>query len=126
MEKLFELATRKKLRFPFKGQITVEDLWDLRPENLDSIYKTLNAENKKEQSEESLMTKKKQESDLDIQIEIIRYIFNVKLQEANERMQEKERADQRKRLMAIYAQKENEEIARMSKEDIKKMIDALG
>ena len=115
MEKLFELATRKKLRFPFKGQITVEDLWDLRPENLDSIYKTLNAENKKEQSEESLMTKKKQESDLDIQIEIIRYIFNVKLQEANERMQEKERADQRKRLMAIYAQKENEEIARMSK-----------
>ena len=72
------------------------------------------------------MTKKKQESDLDIQIEIIRYIFNVKLQEANERMQEKERADQRKRLMAIYAQKENEEIARMSKEDIKKMIDALG
>ena len=126
MEKLFELATRKKLRFPFKGQITVEDLWDLRPENLDSIYKTLNAENKKEQSEESLMTKKKQESDLDIQIEIIRYIFNVKLQEANERMQKKERADQRKRLMAIYAQKENEEIARMSKEDIKKMIDALG
>ena len=126
MEKLFELATRKKLRFPFKGQITVEDLWDLRPENLDSIYKTLNAENKKEQSEESLMTKKKQESDLDIQIEIIRYIFNVKLQEAYERMQEKERADQRKRLMAIYAQKENEEIARMSKEDIKKMIDALG
>ena len=126
MEKLFEIATRKKLRFPFKGQITVEDLWDLKPENLDSIYKTLNAENKKEQSEESLMVTKRPESDLDVQIEIVRYIFTVKMQEINDRIQEKERADQKRRLLAIYAQKENEEIAKMSKEDLKKMIDALG
>lgn len=126
MEKLFEIATRKKLRFPFKGQITVEDLWDLKPENLDSIYKTLNAENKKEQSEESLMTVKKPESDLDVQIEIVRYIFTVKMQEYTARAQEKERADQKQKLLAIYAQKESEEIASMSKEDIKKMIDALG
>lgn len=126
MEKLFETAIRKKLRFPYKGQITVEDLWDLKPEALDSIYKTLNAENKKEQSEESLMSSKKQETDLDIQIEIVRYIFNVKMQEINERLKEKDRADQKQKLMAIYAQKENEEIANMSKEDIKKMIDALG
>lgn len=126
MEKMFEIATRKKLRFPFKGQITVEDLWDLRPESLDTIYKTLNAQNKKEQSEESLMVTKKAASDLDIQIEIVRYIFTVKMQETNERAMEKERADQRQKLMAIYAQKENEEIANMSKEDIKKMIDALG
>ena len=125
MEKLFEIATRKKLRFPFKGQITVEDLWDLKPENLDSIYKTLNAENKKEQSEESLMAVKKPESDLDVQIEIVRYIFTVKMQEFTARAQEKERADQKQKLLAIYAQKENEEIASMSKEDIKKMIDAL-
>lgn len=125
MEKLFEIATRKKLRFPYKGQITVEDLWDLKPEALDAIYKTLSAENKKEQSEESLMSSKKQESDLDIQIEIVRYVFGVKMQEINERLREKERADQKQKLMAIYAQKENEEIANMPKEDIKKMIDAL-
>lgn len=125
MEKLFEIATRKKLRFPFKGQITVEDLWDLKPENLDSIYKTLNAENKKEQSEESLMAAKKPESGLDIQIEIVRYIFTIKMHEAAARMQEKERADQKRKLLAIYAQKEDEEISKMSKEDIKKMIDAL-
>ena len=104
----------------------MEDLWDLKPENLDSIYKTLNAENKKEQSEESLMVTKRPESDLDVQIEIVRYIFTVKMQEINDRMQEKEHADQKRRLLAIYAQKENEEIAKMSKEDLKKMIDALG
>ena len=30
---VFEIATRKKYRFPFKGMITVEDLWDLSLQN---------------------------------------------------------------------------------------------
>ena len=42
MEKIFEYATRNKIRFPFKGMISVEDLWELTPTNLDTIYKTLN------------------------------------------------------------------------------------
>ena len=45
--KLFETATRNKMRFPFRGMISVEDLWDLSLTNLDSVFKTLNAEAKK-------------------------------------------------------------------------------
>lgn len=44
--KLFETATRNKMRFPFRGMISVEDLWDLSLTNLDSVFKTLNAEAK--------------------------------------------------------------------------------
>lgn len=42
VENIFEFATRNKVRFSFKGLISVEDLWDLSLTNLDSIYKELN------------------------------------------------------------------------------------
>ena len=45
---MFEIATRNKFRFPFKGVISTEDLWDLSVESLDNVFKTLNSEMKKQ------------------------------------------------------------------------------
>lgn len=65
MEKnLFELATRCKYRFPYRGQITIEDLWDLRLADLDSVFKTLNAEVKKASEESLLKLKTKEDEDV--------------------------------------------------------------
>ena len=49
---MFEIATRQKFRFPYHGSISVEDLWDLTPANLDTVYKALNSQ-KKQTEEES-------------------------------------------------------------------------
>ena len=38
---IFELATREKYRFPYKGMISVEELWDLDIPELDRVYKSL-------------------------------------------------------------------------------------
>lgn len=51
---LFEIAVREKYRFPYKGMISTEDLWDLSVTSLDSIFKTLNKE-RKNADEESLL-----------------------------------------------------------------------
>ena len=66
MSRLFELAVRKKYRFPFRGQISVEDLWDLSITNLDSVFKTLNKE--KKQSEEESLLSVKSEADKELSL----------------------------------------------------------
>ena len=65
MEKnLFEVATRRKYRFPYRGLVAVEDLWDLRTAELDAIFKTLNAEAKKVSEESLLELKTKEDEEL--------------------------------------------------------------
>ena len=81
VENIFEYATRHKVRFPFKGSISVEDLWDLRVEDLDQIFKTLNTKQKQSQEESLLNVKNKEEELMEVQIAIIKYIVVVKLAE---------------------------------------------
>lgn len=126
MEKLFETATRKKYRFPFKGQISVEDLWDLSPKDLDSIFKVLNAEVKKEKEESLLSSRSATDVVLDTKIEIVKHIVAVKLKEATEAKNAKETKEKKQRLMELLADKQDEELRSKSAAELQAMIDALG
>lgn len=75
---MFEIATRNKFRFPFKGVISTEDLWDLSVESLDNVFKTLNSEMKKTKEESLLSTKSKDDEVLELKIEIVKHIVAVK------------------------------------------------
>ena len=82
--KMFEVAVRNKFRFPFKGVISVEDLWDLSVQQLDGIFKTLKSQEKKAQEESLLDTRTPEDEALKTKIDIIRYIVTVKLDEAKQ------------------------------------------
>ena len=123
---IFETATRGKYRFPFRGQITVEDLWDLPVTQLDSIFKTLNAQYKQSKEESLLETKSKEDEVLDTQIAIVKHIVAVKQQEAANRLAEKERHEKKQRIMEIMADKQDEALKGKSLEDLQKMLDELG
>lgn len=126
MEKIFETAIRNKYRFPFKGLISVEDLWDLTVNDLDTIFKTLNSQ-LKQTKEESLLDKKtKQDEELDTKIEIVKYIVKVKQEEENTRLQAKEKREQKQKIMAILARKQDEAIESKSVEELQAMLDNLG
>lgn len=88
-EKMFETAVRNKMRFPYKGQISVEDLWDLDVNALDGVFKTLNSKVKVGQEESLLRTRSKESEELMVQIEIVKYIVSVKLAEAEARKMRK-------------------------------------
>ena len=59
-QNIFEVATRKRFRFNYKGVLTVEDLWTLDVKALDTIFKDLNTQ-AKQVNEESLLNVKTEE-----------------------------------------------------------------
>ena len=125
-EKIFEFATRNKVRFPFKGMISVEDLWDLSLTNLDSIYKTLNKQVKQSEEESLLNTKATVDTELEVQIAIVKHIVSVKLAEKEAAEKASAKKVQKQKIMSIIATKENEALQNSSIDDLKKMLDELG
>ena len=125
MERMFEIATREKIRFPFKGVISVEELWDLDVKSLDAIFKTLSSQLKESKEESLLDVKSKQDCELENKIEIIKYIVSVKLEESSQRALAKEKKEQKQKLLEILSEKENESLMNMSLEEIKKKIAEL-
>lgn len=121
---LFEVATREKYRFPYRGMISVEDLWDLSMEQLDVIYRTLNKA-KKANSEESLIEENAVDQKTANEINIVKYIFNYKKNEAEERRNAAAKALKKRQLLEILAKKQNDSLNEKSEEEIQKMIEEL-
>lgn len=122
---LFEIASREKYRFPYKGLISVEDLWDLTLPQLDGVYKALSKE-VKTQGEDSLMAEAITDKKLSNMIEIVKYIFSVKQQEADARKTAVENKKKRERIAEVLAQKEDEALHNMSTDELKKLMTDLG
>ena len=122
---MFEIATRTKMRFPFKGMVSAEDLWDLSVKDLDSIFKTLNAQVKKSQEESLLATRTKEDETLSIQIEIVKHIVKTKLDEAETAKQSKELKEKKQKIMEIIAAKQDESLHNASVEELQAMLDKL-
>ena len=125
MEKIFEFATRNKVRFPFKGMISVEDLWDLSPANLDSIYKTLNKQVKQAEEESLLSTKTAVDKELEVQIAIVKHIVSVKLAEQEAREKASAVKAQKQKIMGIIASKQDEALQNSSLEELQRMLEEI-
>ena len=122
---LFINATRANHQFPFRGMINVIDLWDLSLTNLDSVFKTLNAEVKKSEEESLLNTKSKEDEEISNKIEIVKYIVSVKLDEKKKREDAKKNAEMRQRLLEIKAKRQDAALENMSDEDLDKALAEL-
>ena len=124
-ENLFEMATRNKFRFSStKGELSVEDLWDLSEKDLDVVYKNLKEQEIKS-SEESLLDDVNVDPKLTAAIGIVKYIFTTK---RNEKIAEKERIDKKlkqKKYIDALSRKQDEAIENMSEAELQAMIDSL-
>lgn len=124
-ENLFEMATRNKMRFPStKGELSVEDLWDLSDKDLDVVYKNLKDQEVKS-SEESLLDDANVDPKLTAAIGIVKYIFTTK---RKEKLEAKELID-KKRNQQLYidalSRRKLKDIDNMSVEELEAKIAEL-
>ena len=122
---IFEAAVRGKYRFPYKGLVSVEDLWDLPLTALDTIFKSLNAVAKESKEESLLADKTKEDTELDDKIQIIRYIVATKQQEIADRKDAAAKKAAKQRLLEIKAAREDKRLESVSDEELDRMIAEL-
>ena len=122
---MFEKATRMKLRFLHRGQISVEDLWDCNPEELNGIYRTLSASKKAEDEGSLFDTSTKENERLKLQMDLVKHVFDTKKTEADARLLASERRRKKQQIMEIIATKQTADLQGKSIEDLQKMMDEL-
>ncbi len=120
---IFEYAAENKLRFPYKGSISIEDLYDLDVEELDMIFKTLNREVKKSNEESLLAKKSDSDTKLNVKIEIIKKIVSKKLAEIEESKNAIMKKHKNEKIMELIAQKQDENLRSLSIDELKKMLE---
>jgi len=124
-QNIFEQASRMKIRFAYRGMITVEDLWDLSVQELDRIFQKLNKALKESKEESLLSPQAKEDSELAIAVAIVRHIVEVKLAEAAVALAAVERKAKKEKILSILADKQDDSLRNMSSEDLTKMLEDL-
>ena len=125
INELFIMAIRQKFRFNFKGVATLEDLWDLNVRDLDTIFKSLNAQAKQAKEESLLAVKSKEDAVLEAKIEIVKHIVATKLAEAEHRRVLAENKEKKNRIAEILADKQDEELRGKSVEELQQMLNSM-
>lgn len=122
---IFEYAVEHKLRFPYKGLISTEDLYVLSVSDLDTIYKTLKREAKRNGEESLLAMKSNDDVALDTKIEIVKYIVEKKLAQVEARKTAAANKAKKEKILSILEEKQDAALKNMSEEDLRKMLDTL-
>lgn len=131
MEDLFARVTRDKVRFvTVKGEVSVEDLWDLpltseRGFDLDSIAKKIAKELKDSTEESFVKPSTKGSSLLELKLEVLKYIIKVKMEENEVRKNLAEKKAKKEKLMEILAKKEDANLEALTPEEIRKQLEEL-
>ncbi|CDX26753.1 conserved hypothetical protein [Mesorhizobium plurifarium] len=135
---IFERAARKKFRFPsIKGDLTVEQLWDLPlvagsgitrdvKFDLETVGRGILTE-LKGVTEDSLVNVNPdpRKGELEAKLDIIKHIIAVKQKEAADAQAAAARAEKRRKLVDAIASKEDEALSKASKEELLKQLEEM-
>lgn len=117
---------RNKYRFEFKGLISAEDLFDLKLEDLDVIYKGLKRQEQELLGDSLLDTAENPaKREVEAKIDIVKSIFAIKKVEMENAKRALENKAQKAKILAIIENKQDQELSEKSIEELRKIYDSL-
>lgn len=124
---VFEKATRTKMRVQTdRGNLGVEDLWDLSLTALNKVAKRLNKELKQNAEEDFLEEASSEDIATKLKFDVVIYILTVKKEEKKAKAEASTKRAEKERLMTILERKQHEADEELSEEELKKKIAELG
>ena len=123
-ENIYKFAAEHALRYPYKGSITTEDLFNLTVRQLDEIHIALKRQVRKNNDESLLAATDKTDEDieLEVKIAIVKDIFNSKQEQAKLRRDALEKQKYNQKIAGIIAEKEDAALRNKSVDELKEML----
>lgn len=123
VQNIFKYAAKKGLRFYYKGVITVEDLFKLDLNGLDTVYKNLKKEQKSSDEESLIDDKTPADKELEIRLAIVKEIFDDKKRAMDKAKKVAESKAKNQRILEILAKKQDEALESMSEDELKAQLE---
>lgn len=123
---IFEKASRAKLSFKANnGVLSVNDLWDLSLESLNTLAKAVNRELKLSEEENFIAVKSSVNATLELRLDILKRIIEVKLQEREAAKDASAKSERRKAILQVLSEKDDESLKNKTREELLAELDAL-
>lgn len=124
---MFKQASKMKLRFATsKGNLSVEDLWDLSLPVLDKLAVSYDEELAKSPRKSFITNNAPSNTELELKFNIVKEIITDKLKEKADKETAKSKSAEKERLLELLAKKQSEKLESLSEEELMKRISELG
>lgn len=120
---IFKESTKKGLRYNSpKGNITTEQLWDLKLAELDQVAVSLDEQ--LEKSEKKSFIKKRTETDevIDLQLKVVVDVIETKQADVLAKKTELDKKVHNEKIMALIQQKQENKLNDLSVEELEAML----
>lgn len=121
---IFEQASRERLRFDLSGQISTEQLWDVKLDNLisyeEKLTETVESYGKSTRRKAGRKTKEQELNEL--RLAIVTSVLDTRIKEQEEASEALKTKAHNQKIMDLIARKQDAELEEMSAEDLRKLL----
>jgi hypothetical protein len=119
----FKECSRRKLRFKTtSGLLSVEQLWDLHLEQLDTLAVSLEKDVNEAPKKSFLVKTSNEDTIAKLKFDIVLDILNTRIKERDEYLEQKENKEQNEKILSLISEKQDESLKGKSIEELKAML----